>query len=433
MKRFLSRLFQRDAVPLSDVHVFEVVSDAGQLPTRPLSRPLSAHGPLGYVSDPDLIPPPEPDPSVLFPVLRYLRDKIPDVSAGVWAWVRLCNTPQSTRLEGGGARDVNRAKEVLARLDSRINEFEHAKGQGMESLVAAYFLSIFTYGSFAGEVVLREDRRAIDKFYIIDPATVRFRRTRRDRHLIPYQLLPDGKTIRLTPGSFFYCGLDAEGDTPYGRSPLLALPLVARVQQQMIVDLARASHNAGFPTLHVKYDPREPRPGESPSTFNERIGREFAEIKDRLQDKKTDSNFITFDNIEVEYIGPSGARTRWMESLQAISEQVISALHLAPFMLGRNWGTTESWGTAQYQLLTNHAVTVQQSAKRMVEWLRNLELSLQGLSVVCHHEFRPHRRLDEFGAVRAETLRIKTGLELLDRNLLSKEQFTQLCLPKAAL
>jgi hypothetical protein len=433
MKRILSRLFQRESAPRSDIHLFEVVSDPDRLPTRPLSMPLSSRGPLGYMSDPDLIPPPEPDPSILFPVLRYLRDNIPDVSAGVWAWVRLCNTPQTVRLEGGSAHDVSQAREILALLDARIHEFEHAKGQGMESLVAAFFLSIFTYGSFAGEVVLTDDRRAIDKFYIIDPATIRFRRTRYDRHLVPYQLLPDGKTIRLTPGSFFYCGLDAEGDTPYGRSPLLALPLVARVQQQMIVDLARASHNAGFPTLHVKYSPGLARPGESPSAFNERTAREFTEIRDRLRDKKTDSNFITFDNIQVEYIGPGGTRTRWMESLQAVSEQVISALHLAPFMVGRNWGTTESWGTAQYQLLTNHAVTVQESAKRMVEWLRNLELSLHGIPVICHHQFSPHRKLDEFGAARAEALKIKTGLELMDRKILSGEEFAQFYLPKASL
>ena len=433
MKRILSRLFRREVAPRSDMHVFEVVSDTGRLPTKPLSMSLSSHGPFGYMADPDLIPPPEPDPSVLFPVLRYLRDNIPDVSAGVWAWVRLSNTPQTMRLEGGNTHEINRAKEVLARLDGRIHEFEHAKGQGMESLVAAFFLSIFTYGSFAGEVVVTDDRRAIDKFYIVDPATIRFRRTRHDRHLIPYQLLPNGKTIRLNPGSFYYCGLDAEGDTPYGRSPLLALPLVARVQQQMIVDLARASHNAGFPTLHVKYSPGSPHPNESPSAFNERTSREFTEIRDRLRDKKADSNFVTSDNIEVEYIGAGGMRTRWMESLQAISEQVISALHLAPFMLGRNWGTTESWGTAQYQLLTNHAVTVQESARRMVEWLRNLELSLHGISVVCHHEFKPHRRLDEFAAARAEALKIKTGLELLDRNLISEEQLATLYLSGASM
>jgi len=423
MKNPLSRFFRRRSTPQPPARVFEAVSDPSRLPTRPLSTSSSSFPLSGFLSESDIIPAPEPEPSVLFPVLRYLRDHIPDVSAGVWAWIRLCNTPQSMQLDGG-TEAVRRAQRILAALDERIHEFKHAKGQGMEALVAAFFLSVFTYGSFAGEVVLAADRRRIDKFYIIDPATIRFRRTERDRRLLPCQQLPNGRTIRLNPGSFFYYGLDAEGDSPYGRSPLLAVPLVARIQQQMIVDLARASHNAGYPTLHVKYAPGSPRPGESPSSFNERTAKEFQEIRDRLREKKADSNFITFDNIQVDYIGPTGTRTRWMESLQAISEQVISALHLAPFMLGRNWGTTESWGTAQYELLTNHAGTVQQNAKRMIEWLRNLELALQGIPVTCRHEFSPHRKIDELGAARAQSIRIKTGLELLDRELLTAEEFS---------
>ncbi len=424
MAGIFSRLWRNIPSHRKQSPVFETVSEPNRIPVRPISTPGGSYASLGLMNDPDMIPPPEPDFTVLFPVLRYMRDHIPDVSAGVWAWVRLCNTPQTMHLDGGSSTDLETAKAILARLDRRIHEFEHAKSQGMESLVAAFFLSVFTYGSFAGEVVLTEDRSRIDKFYIIDPATIRFRRTRVNRHLVPYQLLPDGKFVRLNPASFFYYALDAEGDSPYGRSPLMALPLVARIQQQMMIDLARATHNAGFPTLHVKYAPGVPRPGESPSVFNERIGREFQEIRDRLREKKADSNFVTFDNIEVEYVGVGGNRTRWSESLQAVSEQVISALHLAPFMLGRNWGTTETWGASQYQLLTNHATTVQQSAKRMVEWLRNLELALYGIPVTCRHEFSPHKKLDEFGTARAESLRVKTGLELLDRKLISQEEFS---------
>ncbi len=422
----LPRIFRRRSNSHPPSRVLDTVADPNQLPTHPLAATSSPFPPSGTLSEPGMIPVQEPDPSVLYPVLRYLRDRIPDVSAGVWAWVRLCNTPQSLHFDGGSQSDLHHARQILADLDERIHEFTHVKGQGMQALVGSFFLSVFTYGAFAGEVVLSNNRKRIDKFYIIDPAMIRFRRTQRERRLLPFQLLPNGTTIQLNPGSFFYYGLDAEGDSPYGRSPLLAVPLIARIQQQMVIDIARASHNAGYPTLHVKYTPGSLRPGESPSAYNERTAREFNEIRDRLREKKPDSNFITFDNIEVDYIGPTGSRTRWQESLQAISEQVISALHLAPFMLGRNWGTTESWGTAQYQLLTNHARTVQENAKRMIEWLRNLELSLHGIPVLCRHEFSPHRKLDELGAARAESVRVKTGLELLDRDILTTEEFSSL-------
>jgi len=60
----------------------------------------------------------------------------------------------------------------------------------------------------------------------------------------------------------------------------------------------------------------------------------------------------------------------------------------------------------------------------MVEWLRNLELALHDIPVTCRHEFSPHKKPDEFGAARAESLRIKTGLQLLDRKVISQEEFT---------
>jgi hypothetical protein len=71
---------------------------------------------------------------------------------------------------------------------------------------------------------LKDDRSGIDKFYIIDPSTVRFKRYPTSRRLVPYQLTDEDEPIRLREASFFYYALDADGDNPYGRSPLMALP-----------------------------------------------------------------------------------------------------------------------------------------------------------------------------------------------------------------
>ena len=119
--------------------------------------------------------------------------------------------------------------------------------------------------------------------------------------------------------------------------------------------------------------------GEHGNDYNQRLNHELEMIRNEIRRRETDSNLITLDNVEVRYVGPNGSSFHWSESLQAISEQVISALHMAPFMIGRNWGTTQTWGTAQYQLLTNNARSVQK-AKCPAEWLRNLELILQGFS-----------------------------------------------------
>jgi len=281
--------------------------------------------------------------------------------------VRLCATPQSVELQGGTETQQETARTLVERLDERIYEFDHMKQQGMDALVSAFFLSVFTYGCFAGEVVLTDDRQEIDRFYIIDPSTIRFKRFPTSRRLVPYQLLPDGKAIRLRERSFFYYGLDADGDNPYGRSPLSALPWVARISQQMLEDMGKAIHNAGWPQLHVRFSPPAREPGESVEHYNGRIEAGYREIRDGLRQKKADSNFLTYGNVEIGYLSARGGNVQWTQAYQAVSEQVVSALHLAPFMLGRNWGTTESWGSAQYELLVSNAVSVQRGAKRMCE------------------------------------------------------------------
>lgn len=363
------------------------------------------------------------DPCLLYPFFRYLRDYIPDVSAGVWAWVRLCATPQQVEYGGGSDGEVAEAKGIVGALDARIYEFDHMKHQGMDALVNAFFLSVFTYGAFAGEVVLKDDRSGIDRFYSIDPATVRFRRLRRSRRLAPHQVTGDGRDIRLNEASFFYYGLDADADNPYGRSPLLAVPFVARIQQQLLEDMGRAMHNAGWPTLHVRYRPPEREAGESFAQYQERVTGNYNSIREHLAEKQADSNYITCDNVEIEYLSAGGqAAQRWSLSLQAVSEQVISALHLAPFMLGRNWGTTETWGLAQYRLIVNNAVSVQRGAKRMCEWLRDLELALAGSRVRTRHHFEPHSTLSTLDAARARSLDAESALRLEERGIVSREE-----------
>ncbi len=392
------------------------------LPTRPLSRPVedsSLAGLFGYGS---LVPHRYAEPSWLYPFFRYIRDSVPDVSAGVWAWVRLCATPQSVEYDNGTDEEIAEAKAIIETLDANLFEFDHMKRQGMDALVNSFFLSVFTYGAFAGEVVLKEDHSGIDRFFIIDPATIRFKRYPTSRRLVPFQATPDGTLRRLRLASFFYYALDADGDNPYGRSPLLSLPFVLRIQQQMIADMGKASHNFGHPTLHLTYRAPERAPGESAVEYNNRIQANFNQVVEGLRAKEADSNFITYDNIEIKVLSPEGSGVAWHESLQAISEQVIAGLHLAPFMIGRNWGTTETWGAAQYDLLTSNAVSVQRGAKRMAEWLRNTELALRGSRVTTRHHFAPHSRINEYDRARAIEARTRSALSLFEKGLLRGEE-----------
>lgn len=391
------------------------------LPTRPASAPPHDERMPFWLRDDGVLPPPGLDPRLLFPMLRAMRDYIPDVSAGVWAWVRLCSTTMNRRLEGSES-ECEKADAVLDRLDDRVFGGWRGQERGLEALMRALFLSAFTYGAFCGEVVLTPDRRRIERFIVIDPATIRFKRDAETRDPIPFQIQNDSTLIKLNPTSFFYYGLDLDGLSPYGRSPLLALPLAVKLQQQMLRDMARAHHNAGYPTIHFKLTPSARERGESPADYNQRLRSEMDAMRGEILRRQADSNLLTYDNVEVNYIGPGGESRQWLEPLQAMSEQVVSALHLAPFMIGRNWGTTESWGAAQYQLVVNNARTVQFGARRLAEWLMNLELALNGSPVRARAAFEPHHHFDLHDRARSFNAIARTVAMLHEKGLIDSDE-----------
>jgi hypothetical protein len=405
------------------IKLMETVPQAGAgFGTFPRSLPAADGERCGQFRYGEFVVNPYGEARVLNPLLRYLRDCIPDVSAGVWAWVRLCSTPQRVSFTGGNETEQREAGRIVRRLDERIFEFDHMHQQGMDALVNSFFLSVFTYGAFAGEVVLKDDRSGIDKFFLIDPSSIRFKRYKTSRRLVPYQVTSDGEIIRLRESSFFYYALDADGNNPYGRSPLLSLPFVIRIQQQLLTDMAQATHNAGWPTLHVSYQPPKKEEGESQQVYQARIQSHYEVLKKNMQEKHADSNFVTLDSVNVKYVSPGGSAQKWSESLEAIAQQVIAGLHLAPFMIGRNYGTTQSWGLAQYRLMVNNAVSVQRGAKRMCEWLRNLELALAGSGVRSEHHFETHHGLDVIDQARAFESRTKALMELWREGLIGDDQ-----------
>ena len=127
---------------------------------------------------------------------RYIRDNIPLVSASVWAWVRLCFTPQHYIIRGTEP-EKNKAEEVIERLGKRIFEGISRK-DGIKSILELFFLEIFTTGRFAGEIIPSASGRGIDYFHTIDPFSIMWEKNRK---WIPY-IERDGGKILLNNDRF---------------------------------------------------------------------------------------------------------------------------------------------------------------------------------------------------------------------------------------
>jgi hypothetical protein len=369
-------------------------------------------------SDPadGFLPLPNETPFQMLEVYRFLRDAIPDVSDAVWTWKRLCQTGCDIEIiEPSSPYAKDRAERILRDLDRRVNSGD----RGMDGLLDVFYTSLFTYGAAAFEIVLTQNRESIADVVPVDAWTVRFRR---EKGVVqPYQVR-GGETVRLPRERFIYIGLDRDGTNPYGRSMLRSIPFVVKIQQRLLEDMAKATHNAGWSKLHVQYAPEPPQRGESEEAYGQRIEANFSALRDKLSRLDVDQNLVTYDNVQVSVVRGDHQSVIFYDNHKAVEEQVITGTHLMPILLGRNYGTTETYGTAQFEIINRQVEAVNRSVKRILERLYNFELALMWGEARARVNMRQNRTVDALKEASAQGKEIENAVRLRDEGFLSHEE-----------
>jgi hypothetical protein len=426
--RYVKRLLGagRGDKPRVQADRFEIVKPVAK-PTDQLGNKLSIHG-REWLMPSDFF-----DVRV-FELYKFLRDNIPDISGGIWAWVALSSTRQTVEYIGGTEKERERASAIVMDLAQRIYPYEHTKNLGMDGVTEHFFRSTYTYGAFASELVLSRRRREVISLNFINPATIRFKRQKNTWKLNAYQTEPGNKPatfgspkdkdlIKLNPNTFYYYGLGADNDNPYGTSMISCIPFVAQIQTRMINDMEKTMHNAGYPRYHVKFTPPAQNVSESNDDYISRIGRQYDQVNNQFKMVPPDANFISYDNVQIIVLDAAGKISiEWYNNHKAVTEQVITGLKLAPFLLGKNYGTADQWATSQYDLILRNARMVQNAAKRMLEWIYNLELMLKGSKVRAEVHFDQNRSAGDQLQNQADDMKMTTIIKKRDEGIITQDQ-----------
>jgi len=363
----------------------------------------------------DFLPLPDQAPFEILPLCRHLRDCIPDISDAVWTWKRLCHTGHEVKLLG--LDDVEapvEALKIVQELATRV----HADDGGLDGLLDIFYASLFTFGAAALEVVPGNAHEWIHDIVPVDVWTVRFRRNQ--GRLEAWQLV-DGESALLPRDNFFYVGLDRDGTNPYGRTMLRALPNMISIQQQLIADMAKATHNAGWSKLHVQYRPEERPPGEPEEEYRNRMSQNLGALRDRLSGAAVDQNLVTYDNVAVSVLGGNHRSATFYDNHKAIEEQVITGMHMMPVLMGRNYGSTETYGTAQFEVVNRQVQTVNRQVGHLLERIYNRELSLRGMSAKAEVLMHGNRTVDVLKEAMARGREIDNLLRMMEAGLQDKE------------
>ncbi|MFQ5608505.1 MAG: hypothetical protein ACE5GA_11200, partial [Candidatus Zixiibacteriota bacterium] len=238
---------------------------------------------------------------------RFLKDTLPVVSGCIWTWSRLTAAPAEFRVPGEVSDSQRRlALAKLTALADRLFPFSFRRKAGFEGLLPLLFDGLFTDGAYAGFVRPSADRSQLEAFEPVDVSRIMSRTSKNG--LKSLALETESGIISLDRPDFHYFGLNSNPQTGLGRSILTSIPFVAYVERRLVEDMKRASHNAGFHRLHVKVKPPERQPGETENEYTDRANEYFDTTARMIRKTGVDDNPVTWDDIAIEYIGPSRAR-----------------------------------------------------------------------------------------------------------------------------
>jgi hypothetical protein len=311
---------------------------------------------------------------------------IPIVSDAVWVWTNLCATGQVARYIGGSEASRAKSKERVVALDARLSPYKTARSGSIDWLVREFFGRLSTYGRVCALMEIDAGLRGVASVRMVDPFAVKFDREGRvwirDRH---------GVYGETNPALVYYYGLGGDSENPYGVAMLDAAYSLIEIADGMLQDMKNASSNAGVPRLHIKIKQPSQAEHESDDDYRDRASDYFDGTVGNFQEIGSDDNIYTWDDVTIGIVGgeqQTGGYV-WRTNRGAVQEEVISAFHLYPWVMGFSASTTKNWVGSQYDLLMAQVEALQLEGGHFAEWIVNTDLRLGGVADTrVEREFR---------------------------------------------
>lgn len=355
---------------------------------------------------------------------RFMADSIPLIGSVLWTWSRLASAPGEFRfIRHDRPVESSEASGILKALFDRVCRTNFGHFGSQDDLLPPFFYSLFMDGAALGRMELESDLSGVRDFRFCDLSSCEV--TINSSGGVAATVSTEAGEQLFRGPDLFYYALNADLANPHGRSILKAVPFVAYVEQQLVDDMRKTTHNAGYHRLHVKIKPPERRDSESDEAYIARANGYFDSSVAMIRDIEPEDNPVTWDDVAIEYIGPMGSggvkTGNWYLSHRAMIEEICAGTNLAPFLLGYSYNATTNWAQFKYDLVMRQVRSVQNGAITFLNWLANIELALKGFDLTAAWQFD-----NDFSALAVEQEDIKSKqagyiIELFNAGLIDRE------------
>lgn len=364
-------------------------------------------------------------------LLKTLSKIDPDVSAGIWNFLRLGNSGlKCTAITDKHAPDdkLQRALELILFRFSGMDNFKDWDIHKPINQVAMTILKYILLRGGAGLELVLNPARTAQKFVIIDPVKIRFKHPKLGVFK-PYQVDSTGKEINLDIPTFFWGLLDPDADSPYETPPFLPVIQAVLFNISVMQDLERVVKRVAYPRISVKIIEQTLRKfaplgaQADDEAMTKWLRAQKAEISASLSNIAPEDAAVFFDSIEVDVLEAKGNTTVDFRPLkEVIDQRIIAGLKSLPTILGRQFGSSQTLSGVEALLYAKSIASLQEIVAHMLSRALTLALRLEGYKGFVKVSFHPVNLKPENELEAHKALQQSRVLELLSLGLITDEE-----------
>jgi hypothetical protein len=363
-------------------------------------------------------------------LLDMLVDLSPDIAAGAWHFLRLCNPGYEYKAYklGGKAQEDEQAKAHLDNFFARLRD----QYGSVDIVLGRFFMGAYLRGAFCGELVLDDQARESLDLVSPDPYSIRFRKrmdSLRGEVWQPGQW-QNGNFVPLDIPNFRYLPVDPVPASPYGRALAAPALFAAIFSLSLFHDIKRVIMQQGYKRMDISLDMEKAMDAfsydpQGYASLGEYMRAAIAAVKLAYAGLKPDDAFIHTDLFKLET--PQG--TVDSDSIGAIDdimerlEKLITrALKSNGVVMDTSNNTNETDSNRKWEIHAAGIKSLQHHCENMLESLLTLSCQAVGIQAVVEFRFAELRAAEMFRDEQTRTLRIQNSRAEYEAGFVSQDE-----------
>lgn len=363
-------------------------------------------------------------------LVELICDLSPEVSKGVWDFLRLCNPGwEYSVMEPGSDIESNAGKQVIDEFIATLKE----RHGSMDVVISQLFLGGFLRGGIAAELVFAEDRMTAFELATPDPGSFRFR-TVTDRLLKVRWQIGQNQQQGFVPLEFptiKYIPIDPLPGKPQGRAPISAALFGAIFLLGLLHDVRRVVAQQGWPRLDIEVMLEAlaaALPDEAvndPDEFKRHVEDVISQVKEVYSALEPDDTYIHTSVTKVNSpVGTVDSKSlSFIDKLiETVERLTIRGLKSIPLLHGVTDGVSEANANRQWEIHVAGIKSIQHLVESLLESLLGLVLQARGIQARVDWKFAELRAAEMLRDAQTEALRIRNERDKYNAGWISQDE-----------